>query len=195
MRIALLAAAAAVALSMTAGAATKWTPDYANSQVHVDGKFGKQKTITVTFEKFSADIAFDSADLATSKIVVTVDTTSAKGLVAPDPDNYTTPTNSYLPGAGWLNSKAFPKAVFTSTSIVSKGGDKYEAKGTLNLRGVTKEIVVPFTVKITGKTAVAEGSAPVNRIDFGIRGHEPQYAGENPIPHTVNIVFSVKATK
>jgi polyisoprenoid-binding protein YceI len=192
MRFATLAAAA-LALSFPAHAAPKWTPDYAKSKVQFEGKFG-QNTVTGTFGKFTADIAFDAADLATSKVVVTVDVKSAKTAVAPEAI-YNEPTDSALPGAGWFNAAANPQAVFTSTGITSKGGDKYEAKGTLALRGVTKEIVLPFTVKITGNTAVAEGSAVVNRMDFGIRGDAPQYALPKPVPHDVKIMFSVTASK
>jgi polyisoprenoid-binding protein YceI len=64
MRIAFLAAAA-LALSVSAGAATKWTPDYAKSKLQFEGKFG-QNTVVGTFGKYTADIAFDAADLATS---------------------------------------------------------------------------------------------------------------------------------
>lgn len=191
MRIAFLAAAA-LALSFSAGAATKWTPDYAKSKLQFEGKFG-QNVVTGTFGKYTADIAFDAADLATSKIVVNVDVASAKSSVTEA--IYNAPTDAALPGAGWFNAAANPKAVFTSTAITSKGGDNYEAKGTLNLRGVTKDIVLPFTLKVTGNTAVAEGTATVNRMDFGIRGDAPQYALPKPVPHEVKIMFSVTATK
>jgi polyisoprenoid-binding protein YceI len=186
-------AAAALALSFSAHAAPKWTPDYSKSKVQFEGKFG-QNTVTGTFGKFTADIAFDAASLATSKVVVTVDMKTAKTAVAPEA-HYADDTDVALPGAGWFNAKDNPQAVFTSTAITSKGGDKYEAKGTLALRGVSKEIVLPFTVKITGNTAVAEGSATVSRLDFGIRGDAPQYALPKPVPHEVKIMFSVTAAK
>lgn len=188
-----LLAAAALATCLSANAATKWTPDYAKSSLQFEGKFG-QNVVTGTFGKYTADIAFDGADLATSKLVVTVDMKSAKTSVTPDAI-YNAPTDGALPGAGWFNAAANPTAVFTSTSIASKGGDKYEAKGTLNLRGVTKEIVLPFSVKITGNSAVAQGSAVVNRMEFGIKGDAPQYALPKPVPHEVKIMFSVTATK
>ena len=192
MRFALLAAAA-IALALPASAATKWNPDYAKSKLQFEGKFG-QNTVTGTFGKYTADIAFDAADLAGSKVVVTVDMKSAKTAVAPEAV-YNAPTDAALPGAGWFNAAANPQAVFTSTAITSKGGDKYEAKGTLNLRGATKEVVLPFTVKMTGNTAVAEGSTTVSRMDFGIRGDAPQYAGPKPVPFEVKIMFSVTASK
>jgi cytochrome b561 len=192
MRIAFIAAAA-LALSFSAGAATKWTPDYTKSKLQFEGKFG-QNAVVGTFGKYTADIAFDAADLAGSKVVVTVDMKSAKTSVTPDAI-YNEPTDGALPGAGWFNAAANPQAVFTSTAITAKGGDKFEAKGTLALRGVSKEIVLPFTVKVTGNTAVAEGSATVNRMEFGIRGDAPQYALPKPVPHEVKIMFSVTATK
>jgi polyisoprenoid-binding protein YceI len=191
MRI-VLAAAAALVLASTASAA-KFTTDYSKSKLQFEGKFG-QNTVVGTFGKYSADIDFDAANLGASKVVVKVDMKSATTSVTPEAV-YNKPTDGALPGAGWFNAAANPEAVFTSTAITSKGGDKYEAKGTLALRGVTKEIVLPFEVKMTGNTAVATGGATVNRIDWGIKGDSPQYAMGKPVPFEVKIMFSVTATK
>jgi polyisoprenoid-binding protein YceI len=187
-----VAATAALVLAMPAMAA-KFTPDYAKSKLQFEGKFG-QNVVTGTFGKYTADVTFDAANLGASKVVVTVDMKSATTSVAPEAI-YNKPTDGALPGAGWFNAAANPQAVFTSTAITSKGGDAYEAKGTLNLRGVTKEIVLPFTVKMTGNTAVADGSLTVNRMDFGIKGDAPQYALPKPVPFEVKIMFSLTATK
>lgn len=193
MRI-LVLAAATLALAAPSWAAPKWTPDYAKSRLQFEGKFG-QNTVTGTFGKYTADVAFDAADLATSKIVVKVDMKSAKTAVTPEAV-YATPTDGALPGAGWFNAAANPEAIFISTSIAAKGGDKFEAKGTLSLRGVTKEIVLPFTVKANADgTSTADGAASVNRMDFGIRGDAPQYALPKPVPFDVKIMFSLTAKK
>jgi polyisoprenoid-binding protein YceI len=192
MRIAILAAAA-MALSFPAVAAQKWNPDYAKSSLQFEGKFG-ENTVTGTFGKFAADIAFDAKDLATSKVVVTVDMASVKSSVTQPV--YNQPTDAALPGAGWFNTAANPKAVFTSTSITSKGGDKYDVKGTLNLRGVTKDVVfTDAVIKVSGNAATAEGTATVSRLDFGIRGDAPQYALPKPVPYEVKIKFSIAASK
>ena len=192
MRFVLLAAAA-VALSTSAFAAPKWTADYAKSHLQFDGAFGQNK-VTGTFAKYTADVAFDKADLATSKITVTVDMKTATTKVAPDAI-YEKPTDGALPGAGWFNTAAFATAKFESTAITSKGGDNYEAKGKLTIRGVTKEIALPFSVKVTGNTAVAEGKVTVSRIDFGIKGDSPQYSLPKPVPFDVAISFSISATR
>lgn len=192
MRFAYLAAAALV-FAFPASAATKWTPDYSKSSLQFEGKYG-QNTVLGTFGKYTADITFDANALAASKVVVTVDMSSAKSSVTPEVE-YNGPTDTSLPGAGWFAVAKNPTAVFTSTAITSKGGDNYEAKGTLNLRGATKEITLPFTVKISGNTAVATGATTINRMDFGIRGDKPQYAGPKPVPFEVKVMFSITAAK
>jgi polyisoprenoid-binding protein YceI len=191
MRI-VLAAVAALALAMPATAA-KFTPDYSKSKLQFEGKFG-QNTVLGTFGKYTADVTFDAANLGASKVVVKADMKSVTTSVTPDAV-YNKPTDGALPGAGWFNAAANPEAVFTSTAITSKGGDAYEAKGTLALRGVTKEIVLPFTVKMTGNTAVATGGLTVNRMDFGIKGDAPQYALPKPVPFEVKITFTLTASK
>jgi polyisoprenoid-binding protein YceI len=193
MRYALIAAAA-IAFALPASAATKWTPDYSKSRLQFEGKYG-QNTVTGTFGKFAADIQFDAADLATSKVSVTVDIKSVATKVTPDA-HFEKPTDGALPGAGWFNAAQFGTATFVSTSIVSTGGNKYEAKGKLTLRGVSKDITLPFTVTVTGNTAVAEGDMlMLNRMDFGIKGDAPQYMLPKPVPHEVKVQFSVTATK
>ncbi|MDZ4125368.1 MAG: YceI family protein, partial [Hydrogenophaga sp.] len=59
---------------------------------------GKLKT-------FSAQVAFDPAQLASSKIAFTVDTGSA---------DISREANAELPKATWFNVAAFPKATFQS---------------------------------------------------------------------------------
>lgn len=189
-----VAFAAALALAAPAIAAPKWTPDYSKSRLQFEGKFG-QNTVTGTFGKYTADIAFDAKDLATSKVVVKVDMKSAKTSVTPEAV-YNTPTDGALPGAGWFNAAANAESVFTSTAITAKGGDNFEAKGKLSLRGVTKDVVLPFTVKANADgTSTAEGMTTVNRMDYGIKGDAPQYALPKPVPFEVKVMFSVTAKK
>ena len=75
--------------------------------------------------------------LATSKVVVSIDTISA---ATGDADR-----DQALPTADWLAAQAFPKASFVSTGFKDLGGGRYQASGDLTLRGVKKPIVLPFT--------------------------------------------------
>ena len=69
----------------------------------------------------------------------------------------------------WFDAKKFPAARFSSTSVKAVGGDKYEVAGKLSLRGVTRDCLVPITVKKdSAGNSVAEGTFTVKRLDYNI---------------------------
>jgi polyisoprenoid-binding protein YceI len=45
---------------------------------------------------------------------------------------------------------------------------RYEVTGPLSIKGVTREIKVPFTVKQEGGVRVFEGEFPIRRLDFKV---------------------------
>jgi polyisoprenoid-binding protein YceI len=49
------------------------------------------------------------------------------------------------------------------------GGDRYEIAGTLTLKGITKDVVVPVTLKKDAAgNSVAEGQFTIKRRDFKV---------------------------
>ena len=167
MRSLLISLLALLASSAAAAAApAQWTVDQAKSKLgfHVTAN---GQAVDGVFPSFAAQIAFDPADLAHSTIKVAVDMTGAQS------GNAT--RDAMLPLPAWFDAKQFPKAQFDATSITAKGGDKYEAAGTLSLKGVSKPVVLPFTLTITGNTAHAVGETSIKRLDFGI-GQGKDYA-------------------
>jgi len=159
MRVILISGVAALALATSALAApAQWTVDAGKSKLGFHVLINGQQ-VDATFP-FGAVIAFDPADLAHSSIKATVDVTSAKS------GNAT--RDAMLPLPAWFDAKQFPKAQFTTTSITSKGGDKYEAAGTLSLKGVSKPVTLPFTLTISGNSAHAVGETTLQRLDYKI---------------------------
>ncbi len=49
-----------------------------------------------------------------------------------------------------------------------KGGDAYDAVGTLTIRGVTRDVTLPFRLSTTGDEARATGHLDLVRNDFGV---------------------------
>ena len=68
------------------------------------------------FKKFDAQISFDAAKLATSKVAFTVDIASAT-IGAPEVD-------AEMPKAPWFNTAKFPQATFASSAFKALGGGK-----------------------------------------------------------------------
>jgi polyisoprenoid-binding protein YceI len=137
------------------------------------------------FAKWDAQINFDPKSLATSKAVVSIDLAS---VASGDADRDET-----LPSADWFNVARFPKAVFTTTAITDAGGGKYNAAGTLSLRGVTKPVVLPFTLTITGDTAKMSGQVVLNRSQFGVG--QGQFTAPDAVPFEVAVPVTVVARR
>jgi polyisoprenoid-binding protein YceI len=119
------------------------------------------------FETFTAAIDFDPNDLAASRIEVVIDVASiATG--HPDRD-LTLRSTSFFDVAHW------PSARFASDEIEHRQGERYEARGTLTMRDVTQDVVLPFTLAIAPHPAAAgalqaraAGELTVRRLDYGI---------------------------
>jgi polyisoprenoid-binding protein YceI len=154
----------AAALAMISGAALAapapaWTVDAANSKLGFKGAMNGD-AFNGVFRRWSAQIAFDPKNLAGSKAVVSVDVASA---ATGDADR-----DQAMPGADWFSAKTQPKATFAAASFKDLGGGRYQAVGNLTLRGVTRPLVLPFTLAISGDTARMNGSVVLNRTAFGI---------------------------
>jgi polyisoprenoid-binding protein YceI len=112
------------------------------------------------FKTFDADISFDSADLAHSSVVATVDVGSF--------DSKSSDRDTQVKDATWFNVAKFPQARFVSKSFRDLGGGKYEAVGVLTIRDVSKDAVLPFTLKIDGSVAHMNGTLAIVRTDYGV---------------------------
>ena len=130
------------------------------------GFVSKQMGVPVEgqFRKFAAQVAFDPAQPAKSKINFTVDVTSATlGVREADAE---------LPKPVWFSSAKFPQAVFQSTAVKALGGGRYEVAGKLSIKGVAADVVVPVTLTQNGATTWASGTFPIKRLTYKIGENE-----------------------
>ncbi|MDP2262380.1 MAG: YceI family protein [Hydrogenophaga sp.] len=132
------------------------------------------------FKSFSAQVAFDPAQLATSRITFTVDTGSA---------DISREANAELPKPTWFNVAAFPQATFTSSSIKRVDATRYEVAGKLAIKGVSSDVVVPVTLAQNGATTVASGAFPIKRLTFRIG--EKEWADTSMVADEVQVKFKI----
>jgi len=107
------------------------------------------------FTSMKGDIAFDENNIASSKFDVSIDANSintGNGL-----------KNHKAKNEDWLNVEKYPTIKFTSNKI-SKTSTGYEVIGNLDMRGVQKQITMPFTFSNNTFT----GSFNINRLDYGV---------------------------
>lgn len=112
------------------------------------------------FKKFEADLNFDPKKPDTSKIAFAVDLSSV--------DIGNSETEKELTKPGWFDSLKIPQAKFTSTSIKSVGGGKFEVAGKLAIKGNTRDVTAPISLTQAGGVTTARGEFTVKRLEFKI---------------------------
>ena len=117
------------------------------------------------FKGLKGTINFDPSNLKDSKFTVSIDVATintGNGM-----------KNTHAMSEKWLDASKFPLISFSSKEIV-KTSTGYEARGTLDMHGVQKEITLPFTFEKN----IFTGSISVNRMDYNINTAEPNHGAQ-----------------
>jgi len=77
--------------------------------------------------------------------------------------------------------------------VISRGGDNYQARGKLTIREVTRDVTLPFSLRIQNSQATARGTIDIKRLDYGIGRNE--WASTNYVADTVTIELTVVASR
>jgi cytochrome b561/polyisoprenoid-binding protein YceI len=135
------------------------------------------------FSGWDAEIIFSPERLAQSHISVRINILSVTTQEAQQTEA--------LPTSDWFDAEQFPTASFRSTSIKALGGNRYQAKGDLTLRGVKRPLVLPFEVAIADDQASAKGSFSLDRTAFGVG--QGEWLATDQIPAKISVSFSLQA--
>jgi polyisoprenoid-binding protein YceI len=136
------------------------------------------------FKRFVAQMAFDPARPEAARAQIEIDLAS---IDAGSPE-----ADEEAAGKLWFNRSAYPKATFVSSAVRALGNDRYEMRGTLTLKGRSRELVVPVRFA-PGKTAASfDGSFILKRLDFGIG--EGMWADVATVANEVRVSFRIAAT-
>lgn len=185
----ILAVIMAVGLSF---GADKYGIDLAHSYAGFSVKHMVITNVKGNFTDFSGEINYDGSDITKSSVSVTIKAASI------NTDNDT--RDNHLRSSDFLNVEKFPELTFVSTKI-EKSGDGIIMHGNLTMRGVTKEVAIPFefTGKVTdpqGKERIAfEGSTKINRLDYGVSWSKSLDSGGLVVGDDVRIDLQVEAVK
>src|SRR5450432_4328457 len=135
-----------------------------------DWKIGEDYSVKFTsddpsgiFKGLKGTVNFDDKNLGASKIDVTIDVATintGNGM-----------KNTHAKSEKWFDAEKYPVIQFTSSEITGTANG-YEAKGTLEIHGVKKEVTIPFTFQKTDNGGTFNSSFDVNRLDFNINTAE-----------------------
>ncbi|KAB8314750.1 YceI family protein [Tolypothrix campylonemoides VB511288] len=135
---------------------------------------------TGRFPAFRTTLSFDPANLAASKLDVTI---PLAGVPTGNADRDAT-----LQDADFFDVAKFPTARYVATTFRRVGDNQYAADGTLTLRGVSKPVTLTFTWT-PGAKPVLTGRATVKRLDFGVGTGD--WADTSLIPNEVAVSTKV----
>ncbi len=185
VRIWLIAAAFLLAPALAVAApAPAWVVDKANSKLAFSGVVSGAP-FTGLFRKWDAVIHFSPKDLAHSDVTVVVDLSSS---FTGNGDR-----DSLLPDEDWFWTSHFPRATFVSNSFRLVGPNRYEAAGTLSIRGIAKPLTLPFTLAITGSTAKMSAQVTLNRLALGVG--QGEWKATDTVAAAVGVAVNLTATR
>lgn len=169
--LALLPAAEAAELTRLVPGQSRITFTSQQMGVPVDGQF----------KRFAAQVAVDPARPEAGRARIEVDLASIDtGLAEAD---------SEAQGKSWFNTAAFPKATFVSERVQRLGPGRYQAVGKLSIKGVSRDIVAPFTVRPAGNGAWFDGGFTLKRLQFRIG--EGDWADTGTVADDVQVRFKL----
>jgi len=67
----------------------------------------------------------------------------------------------------FFETARFPRIAFTGNSAEARG-EQQTARGTLEIKGQRREILVAFSLRRNGASPIVSGSLTLNRLDYGI---------------------------
>jgi len=158
--------------------------DYSKSRIEFTSK---QMNVPVDghFTRFTAQVAYDSKKPEQSKAEIEVDLGSV--------DTGSSEADLEVAKKGWFNVAAFPKAKFASTSARALSAGKLEVKGTLAIKGLSRDVVIPVTVSEAGGVTTFEGAFPLLRLQYKIG--EGIWSDTDTVADEVQVRFRIVNTK
>jgi polyisoprenoid-binding protein YceI len=99
--------------------------------------------------------------------------------------------NTELVKRVWMDAAKFPKVQFASTSVKALGAGRFEVTGRMTIKGITRDVTAPFSVKPQGSAQLFEGAFVLKRLEFKI-GEGP-WSDTETVADEVQIRFKVLA--
>jgi len=122
----------------------------------------KQMNVPVEgqFRRFDGTVKFDPVNPGATQARFTVDL----GSIDLNSEEGETEVKRKL----WLDVAAFPSAQFATTSVKALGDNRFEAAGTLTIKGTSREVVAPFSVTEANLLRTVDGQFTLKRLQFRI---------------------------
>lgn len=132
-----------------------------------------------TLAGIEADISFRRDDLAGSHITATADPATLRtGIGLRD---------KHLQRPDYFDAQKHPRIHLRSKAFRKTGRDAYTGRFDVTIKGVTRETVLPFTVRRAGGATEYRGHFEVDRLDFNLGEASPILGRKVKISVAVNV--------
>jgi polyisoprenoid-binding protein YceI len=175
-------AAAKPAAAATPAAAAQ--PHYTQTGGTLDFTFDQGGAASKgSFKKFSTALDYDDKNPAAGKLNVTVQIASI--------DTQDKDRNDLLVGADLFDAPRFATATYSGT--LAKAGAGLEAVGKLTIRGVSKDVRLPLTIRPTTTGVDLSGEVKIKRLDFGVG--QGEWKSTESVGDVVTVTYKVALAK
>lgn len=180
------------AIPSSSFSADQYSLDVAHSSVGFSVRHMVVSKVHGTFDDFDCSIVADLENIENSSVEVTIQAASI--------NTRNEKRDEHLRSEDFFFVQEHPTLTFRSSSI-SKQGDGYVARGTLTIRGISKEIELPFALNgpVTspwGETVMGvEIEYTLNRKDYGVNWNKTLDSGGLVVGDEVDVEINLEMKK
>jgi polyisoprenoid-binding protein YceI len=136
-----------------------------------------------SFKKFSTTLGYDEKNPTAGKLNVTVQIASV--------DTQDKDRNDLLAGADLFDAPKYATASYSGT--LTRAGAGLEAVGKLTIRGVSKDVRLPLTIRPTANGIDLSGAVKIKRLDFGVG--QGEWKSTESVGDVVTVTYKVALSK
>lgn len=170
-----------------------WAIDPAHTTAEFAVKHLMISTVKGSFADVAGTIVLDEADMANSKVDLTIPTKTI--------DTRSAQRDEHLRSADFFDAERVPAMTFRSKSVKPKGDNEYQVIGDLTIRDVTREVALEVSDEGRnrdpwgGTRAAFAASTSIDRDDFGLTWNQALETGGFVVSNTVKITVDVEAVR
>jgi polyisoprenoid-binding protein YceI len=179
---------------MATSAVSTSTRTFTIDKTHSEATFQVRHLVTKVrghFADFAGTIQFNDEAPDQSSVSFTIQAASI--------DTQTADRDAHLRSEDFFFVDKYPEITFVSSKITKKGDSDYDVRGTLTIRGVSREITLPVTFLGDAKDPWGnarvgfEAETTINRKDFGLVWNAALETGGFLVGDDVKISLQIQA--
>jgi polyisoprenoid-binding protein YceI len=170
-----------------------YTIDPAHSRIGFVARHAMVTKVRGAFNDFTGAVTLDGANPENSTATVTIKAASI--------DTRNGQRDQHLRSNDFLAMDEYPEITFVSTGARRSGAEEFELTGDLTVRGVTRQVTIPFSYEGSATDpfgnfrAGFEGSVTINRKDYGVTWNAALEGGGVLVSDKVTLEFEISAVR